>query len=75
MKFIKKKGHDNTVRTVMDDDKTIVHGVVGTVNDLLKEGILNYCGCEKDIWCFIPKSNKLPAKFGKTREDVTENIN
>ena len=44
MKFLKRKGDETTIRKVWNDDKTILYGVVGTVEDMLKVGLLEYCG-------------------------------
>lgn len=68
MKLIKRKGHDNTVRKVYNDDRTKVYGVVGTVEDLLKEGIFDYCDYSGETWAFV--NQKLSAVFGRTREEV-----
>lgn len=75
MKFMKNKGYEETtLRKVRNDDKTILYGVVGTVGDLLKVGILDYCECDKDLWLFLPKSNIQSGHFGKTREEACEVI-
>ena len=47
MKFLKRKGDETTIRKVWNDDKTILYGVVGTVEDMLKVGLLEYCGYPK----------------------------
>ena len=36
MKFLKRKGDESTIRKVWNDDKTILYGVIGTVEDMLK---------------------------------------
>ena len=40
MKLTKKKGYEGTIRKVLNDEKTKVIGVVGTVRDLLAENLL-----------------------------------
>ena len=76
MKFLKRKGfEDTTVRKVVNDEKTEVFGVVGTVGDLLNVGILEYCDFDREAWCFISKgSNGLQDRFGHTREEATAHI-
>lgn len=75
MKFLKRKGfEETTVRKVVNDEKTEVFGVVGTIGDLLKVGILEYCDYERDAWCYIPKHGN-GARFGNTREEATEGVN
>lgn len=75
MKFMKNKGYEETtLRKVRNDDKTILYGVVGTVGDLLKVGILDYCDYDKDLWLFLPKSNIQNGHFGKTRSEACEVI-
>lgn len=50
MKFMKNKGYEETtLRKVRNDDKTILYGVVGTVGDLLKVGILDWCDYDKEL--------------------------
>lgn len=76
MKFMKNKGYEETsLRKVRNDDKTILYGVVGTVADLLKVGILDWCDYDKDIWLFLPESNMQDVHSGKTREEACEVIN
>ena len=42
MKFLKKRDYNGSIRKVWSDDKEVCFGVVGTVGDLLKEGIFEY---------------------------------
>lgn len=49
MKFLKRKGDESTIRKVWNDDKTILYGVIGTVEDMLKVGLLEYCGYPKTV--------------------------
>lgn len=75
MKFMKNKGYEETTLCkVRNDDKTILYGVVGTVGDLLKVGILDYCEYDKDFWLFLPESNIQSGHFGKTREEACKVI-
>ena len=75
MKFMKNKGYEETtLRKVRNDDKTILYGVVGTVGDLLKVGILDWCDYDKDFWLFLPESNIQDGHFGKTRSEACELI-
>lgn len=73
MRFLKKKGNGTTVRKVVNDDKTVVYGVVGKVGDLLKEGLFSYCDYPCNDWAFIA-NNTSNVIFGESREDVTERI-
>ena len=75
MKFTKKRGYDGTIRKVWSDDKEVCFGVVGTVGDFLKEGILEYCDYSLDTWCYLPAPGVLQhPRFGKTREAALENL-
>ena len=76
MKFMKRKGdEETTLRKVVNDEKTEVLGVVGTVGDMLKAGILEYCDFNRDAWCFLAKRGiGLKDRFGHTREEATEHI-
>ena len=58
MKFTKKRDYTGSIRKVWSDDKEVCFGVVGTVGDLLREGIFEYCD-------YSPKSGhsfRLPAR-------------
>lgn len=75
MRFLKRKGfEETTIRKVANDEKTEVVGIVGTVGDLLKVGILEYCDYERTAWCYIPKHGNN-ARFGNTREEATKGVN
>ena len=76
MKFITRKGHeDTTIRKVVNDDKTKVIGVVGTVGDMLKVGLLEWCEYDINLWCFLSApGSALKDRFGKTREEATAHI-
>lgn len=70
LKFFKKRGYDGTIRKVWTADKEVCFGLVGTVEDLLKEKVIEWCDYNDDIWIFIPYLGILQeANFGKTREE------
>ena len=75
MKFLKRKGDETTIRKVWNDDKTILHGVVGTVEDMLKVGLLEYCGYPKTVWCFLANpETSLSDRFAPTREEAVKEV-
>lgn len=66
---------DGTIRKVWTSDKEVCFGLVGTVEDLLKEKVLEWCDYNDDIWVFIPYLGILQeANFGKTREEAVSKI-
>ncbi len=69
MRFTKKRDYTGTVRKVWNDGKTECYGVVGTVEDMLKEGILEYCDAPVGTWAFLPKNNAgRKAVFADTKD-------
>ena len=75
MKFLKRKGDETTIRKVWDDDKTILYGVVGMVEDMLKVGLLEYCGYPKMVWCFLANPETgLSDRFAPTREEAVKEV-
>lgn len=71
MKFTKKRNYSGTIRKVWNDDKTECYGLVGTVDELLKEGILDYCNAPINAWAFLPFDGmKYVARFADTRDGV-----
>lgn len=75
LKFFKKRGYDGTIRKVWTADKEVCFGLVGTVEDLLKERVLEWCDYNDDIWVLIPYLGILQeANFGKTREEAVSKI-
>lgn len=76
MKFMKRKDYaDTTLRKVVNDEKTEVLGIVGTVGDMLKTGLLEWCDYDRGLWLFIPKTGSgLKDHFGHTREEATAHI-
>jgi hypothetical protein len=76
MKFTKKRDYDGTIRKVWDNDKTKCYGVVGTVKDLLREQILDYCDAPDGTWCFIPLGTAgRGARFADTRDGTLFGLN
>jgi len=75
MKFTKKRDYNGSVRKVWSDDKEVCFGVVGTVDDLLQEGIFEYADYSPETWAFIPAPGVLQKPwFGKTREAALVNL-
>lgn len=75
MKFTKRVNSDSTIRKVWSNDKEVCFGIVGTVKDLLKEGILVYCDYDLETWAFVPFPGILHKTwFGDTREKALENL-
>jgi len=71
MKFTKKRDYNGSIRKVWDDNKTVCFGIIGTVSDLLKIGILEYANCSHETWAFIPAPNMHQSPhFGETKENV-----
>ena len=75
MKFTKAKGDKSTIRKVWNDDKVFCFGLVGTLEDFLKEKILVYCDYPKEGWAFIPAPGIMKkASFGRTKTDALKDI-
>lgn len=75
MKYTKKKNDASTIRKVWSNDKEVCYGVVGTIGDLLKANILEYCDYSSEAWCFIPATGIMhKVRFGQTREDVVKEL-
>lgn len=75
MKFTVKRGDSSTIRKVWSDDKEVCYGIVGTVGDLLRAGILEYSDYSAEVWAFIPGLGIMQrAWFGATREDALANL-
>lgn len=72
MKLRKKKDCNNSVRIVFNDNNDKL-GVLGTVEDLLKENILTYCDYNPNTFCFIPFTSK-PAIFQASRQELIDSI-
>lgn len=71
MKFTKKRNYTGTIRKVWSNDKEVCYGAVGTVGDMLKEGVLEYADYTPETWVFIPAPGIMHrVRFGKTREDA-----
>lgn len=57
------------------DDKKRCFGVVGTIGDLLREGILEYADYSPETWAFIPAPGVIQKPwFGPTREAALANL-
>lgn len=75
MKFLKKRDYSGSIRKVCSDDKEVCFGAVGTVGDLLQEGILEYADYSSETWAFIPAPGIIQKPcFGATREAALENL-
>ena len=75
MKFMKRRGDNGSIRKVWSDDKEVCFGVVGTVGDLIQEGILEYADYPPETWAFIPAPGVIQKpRFGATRESTLENL-
>ena len=75
MKFTKKRDYTGSIRKVWSDDKEVCFGIVGTVGDLLREGIFEYCDYSPEIWAFLPAPGAIQKpRFGATREAVLANL-
>ena len=71
MKFLKRKDYaDTTIRKVMDNEKTRVLCVVGTVEDLLKAGILEWCDYDGSLWLSISNCQRIRGRMGRSREEA-----
>lgn len=68
MKLLNKKGNVSTLRKVVDDDKTKVLAVVGTVRDLVHEHVFDYCTDKPDRWACV--RTDYEAFFGDSREEA-----
>lgn len=75
MKFMKRHDDNGSIRKVWSDDQEVCFGVVGTVGELLQEGILEYADCSPETWAFIPAPGVIQKPwFGKTRKDALANL-
>lgn len=75
MILTKKKNYTGTIRKVWDDDKTRVLGLLGTVADLLSEGVFDECDVNPEWWAGIHNDDDLRTVFGRTREELISNWN
>ena len=68
-----------SLRKIKSDDKTKTLAIVGTVEDLMKVGILEECNAPKDWWCCLPNiPSDHPysgAGFGSERIHAIRNAN
>lgn len=73
MKFMKRSNDESGIRTVWSDDKKVCFGVMGTVGDLLNEGIFEYTDYFPKTWAFVPAPGvRKKPWFGATREAVVK---
>ena len=72
MRYLKKKGYEGTIRKVVSEDRSKVYGIVGTVEDMLKEGILEYYDGSETQWCMISSCWDGAVWFGSDRQDVVD---
>lgn len=71
--LLKKKGDDSTLRKVATaDPKPRRHylGVVGTVDDLQKAGILQHYNGPSGLWCFLSEEGREFDRFAPSREEA-----
>lgn len=73
-RYFKKKGYDNTMRSVTSDDKSTVYGVMGTVGDLLAVGVLQMCDAAHETWCFIAADDSDNDYFCDTKDGIKAHI-
>lgn len=74
MTFTKKKGDTSTIRKVYNDSKTTCYGLVGRIDDLLKEGVLDWTDFPGHIWLFLGINASIPDHYGQSREEATEEL-
>lgn len=72
MRYLKRKNYDGTIRKVVSDDGSKALGIVGTVGDLIKEGVLDFADCSGSLWAFI-QVGSYKAWFGYSRSDAVDN--
>ena len=68
MRLLNKKGNENTIRKIANDEKTTVLGVVGTVRDMLLEHLFDFCDDNPDRWACVRTDYK--AFFGDSRDEA-----
>ncbi len=76
MRYLKKKGDESTIRKVVNDDRTKVLAVVGTIQDLMDRDLLRIEGegreqYSRDTYMCIPVAGyERCAGFGATKEEA-----
>ena len=76
-KLLKKKGDLSTLRKVATVDEKPNRkylGVVGTVDDLRKAGILEQYNGPLDLWCFLSQKGREFDRFSPTREEALADL-
>ena len=71
MRYLKRKNYDGTIRKVVSDDGANIYGIVGMVEDLVKEGVLEFADCSGSMWAFI-QSDIYKVWFGYSRSQVID---
>ena len=75
MKFMKRRDDNGSIRKVWSDDREVCFGVVGTVGDLIQDGILEYADYSPETWAFIPSPGVIQKPWVRaTREAALENL-
>ena len=69
----KRANYEGSIRKVYNDDKTEILGLIGSIDDLLKEGIMDSCEFPKSDWCFIPQNCSLPM-FDESKEKLIDQM-
>lgn len=65
----KRKNDNSTLRKLYNLDGTECYGLMGTVGDLLKEEIFEFCVYDQETWCYIP-NGKGNVQFAKERDEL-----
>ena len=78
MKYTVRKGYTGSIRKVWPDDKSRPLALVGTIEDLLMEGVLDSCsGHDSGTWMCIPaatiEGDDQAVGFGLTRDEAVRN--
>lgn len=72
-KLLKKKGDVSTLRKVVTTDEKPNRknlGVVGSVDDLQKAGILGLYNGPTGLWCFLSEKGRAFDRFAPSREEA-----
>lgn len=75
--LLKKKGDLSTLRKVATTDPKPNRrylGVVGTVDDLRKAGILERYNGPSGLWCFLSQEGREFDRFSPTREEALADL-
>lgn len=72
-KLLKKKGDLSTLRKVITTDEKPNRrnlGVVGSVDDMRKAGILEQYSGPDGLWCFLSEKGRRFDRFAPSREEA-----